>query len=886
MFRRSIDLMAEGIRILHVDDESAFSALTSDTLEDLDDTLTVETTTDPNTALDIISQESIDCIVADHDMPDQTGIEFLHSVRESHPSLPFILFTGKGSEELATEAIRAGVTDYVQKRPNPEQFELLIKRIRNAVLYHRTEDKLERRESRIDAYRDLLDRALVETDTYLWEWDLERDIVRRYPENQPFDSLSSSEIGDVFDGFLSRVHPDDRESVREAIESGIETETGYFFDCRFQTGHDEWRWIRDYGAVIDDGTKAVGSVTDITKIRKSKDRFHERTLQLADLIDDLEALRFVRDTDGHYIHMNPRYRDRLDCPAETVIGRTPIDLFGDEFGEQLLSADAHVIETGEPIELTQMIPQDERIPDQPIHLHPITDESGAVTMICGIAPTASGFGNEPAASAAFAAGLDLALSGNRTGMWEWNLESGELVWDDTMEELCGFNATNVEMVLENLHPADRSDLEKTIPTIRKTGLIDREVRLYRDGAIHWLHVRGKLLETSDGTGDRMVGIVADIDDQKARERELLDHRQNLERLLEASTELTMAESIDACHEITIGAAVSILGFDWCTIAAPDASEEYFEIRAISEDAPMEIGDRPFGLADGIAGEAFQSGKPSVVNDVLEYLDLEPNETAIRSALSIPIGDRGVFQAAATTTNRFDETDQRHAQLLVTVMQSALERVNQSRELKRQNERLDEFAAVISHDLRNPLTIAQSRLELLARAVQNEHIEPIESAHQRMETMIEDILRTARMGTQQGPTETLSLESLVTECWNYIQTDAASLHIDEDTEIRANRTALAQLLENLLSNAVEHGGASVTITVGSLPTGFYIEDDGVGIDDSVAQSIFDPGVSSTSTGAGFGLTIVEHVVDAHDWDIAVTESDAGGARFEVTGVGSG
>lgn len=105
----------QAIRILHVDDEPDFAEMTATFLEREDDRFDVEIATSPNEGLNHLKLESFDCIVSDYNMPTRDGIEFLKDVRDDHPDLPFILYTGKGSEEIASDAISAGVTDYLQK---------------------------------------------------------------------------------------------------------------------------------------------------------------------------------------------------------------------------------------------------------------------------------------------------------------------------------------------------------------------------------------------------------------------------------------------------------------------------------------------------------------------------------------------------------------------------------------------------------------------------------------------------------------------------------------------------------------------------------------------------------------------------------------------------
>lgn len=127
------------IDVLHVDDEPELADLVAIFLEREDDRIAVHTATTPETGLKILNSTDIDCIVSDYDMPERNGIELLQDVREDYPNLPFILYTGKGSEELASRAISNGVTDYLQKCNGTEQYVLLANRIDNAVSKYQAE---------------------------------------------------------------------------------------------------------------------------------------------------------------------------------------------------------------------------------------------------------------------------------------------------------------------------------------------------------------------------------------------------------------------------------------------------------------------------------------------------------------------------------------------------------------------------------------------------------------------------------------------------------------------------------------------------------------------------------------------------------------------------
>jgi len=214
-----------------------------------------------------------------------------------------------------------------------------------------------------------------------------------------------------------------------------------------------------------------------------------------------------------------------------------------------------------------------------------------------------------------------------------------------------------------------------------------------------------------------------------------------------------------------------------------------------------------------------------------------------------------------------------------------ERKQRERELERQNERLDEFAGVVSHDLRNPLHIARGRLALIAEECESDHIEAIERAHDRMATLIEDLLTLAREGDELNGIEPVDLGDLVWTCWQHVETGDASMRTDIDMQIRADTTCLQQLLENLIQNAVKHTGDDVTVTVGELDDGFYFEDDGPGIAPENRAAVFETDYSTAQSGTGLGLKIVERVVEAHEWEICVSEGTDGGTRFEILGIES-
>jgi len=218
--------------------------------------------------------------------------------------------------------------------------------------------------------------------------------------------------------------------------------------------------------------------------------------------------------------------------------------------------------------------------------------------------------------------------------------------------------------------------------------------------------------------------------------------------------------------------------------------------------------------------------------------------------------------------------------LVGVTRNVTERVERERQLRQQNERLGEFASVISHDLRSPLNVAQGRAALLAEQGESEHLDPLLQALDRMEAIVEDTLTLARQGDTISETESVSLTNLVGKCWATVDTGEATIDIVDEMTFQADPDRLRHVFENLFRNAVEHGGSDVTVRVGCLnELGIYVEDNGSGIPVEKRDEVFEPGHSSAQGGTGFGLTIVKRIVEAHGWELSVADGTDGGARFE-------
>jgi signal transduction histidine kinase len=207
-------------------------------------------------------------------------------------------------------------------------------------------------------------------------------------------------------------------------------------------------------------------------------------------------------------------------------------------------------------------------------------------------------------------------------------------------------------------------------------------------------------------------------------------------------------------------------------------------------------------------------------------------------------------------------------------------------LEERNEQLESFASVVSHDLRNPIDVAETYVAAARSDPSTEHLDRIEDALSRMRTLIDDVLNLAREGQVVDDVDRVTLADVAEDAWAQVDSDAASLSVETSAAtLRADPSRLQQCLENLFRNAREHGGDTVAIRVTATDgNGFAVADDGPGIPAADRDDIFDPGVTS-GDGTGLGLAIVERIADAHDWTVAVEASERGGARFVFADVDS-
>jgi len=851
------------IAVLLVEDDAALADLTATYLEREDDDIDVTTRADAESALDHLAGAAVDCIVSDHDMPGMNGLEFLEAVREDRPDLPFVLFTGKGDEGVASDAISAGVTDYLQKDTGTDQYTVLANRVRNAVEKRRSQSAL--REE-----KHLLEQVLATTPGSV-VFDTDGRVASATDRAQATLGLTDAALPADPDWTLADLDGeplDDSDHPARRVARSGQPLHGERLAVVFPDGWE--KYLVMHCAPIFDGDdvdRVVASFTDITdRVRRERELARVQTIVQA-VGDPVYTL----DDDGVFTFVNDAFEERSGRDREDLVGTHCSTLLTDD---DLAAGEAVVADLRDGDAETATVElSGENWADGVDHLD----------VHIALLPGDGGFRGT--------AGVVRDVTEQRRR--ERRLRESEEKYATVVEEASDGVFVAQDGVLKFANPEGADILDADPESVEGTPVADVIAPEHREKVLTRLErrldgedpERRYEFEAVTETGDRVpieftastityendpavLAICRDVSDRRERDRQ----RRRAETIVET---------------------------------APDA------VFIVDEDANYVDGNRQAADLLGLPHEELADhGVPDLVDAGVFDPEVVPRYRETVAAL-LSAGndhDKGKFEFRVHPEGGDDtRVVECHLALrphdgdfrgTIGVLRDVTERNRRRRELETQNERLDEFASVVSHDLRSPLNVATGWLQRYRETGDEAALDTVADSLDRVDEILDELLTLARDGADGRETETVALQVAAVAAWNAVDTGDAHMSVDaDDVDVEAVPGRLQELFENLFRNAVEHatpeavarggdgtradGTGGVTVRVGDLAErdGFFVADDGPGVPEDDREDVFEVGHTTSQDGTGFGLAIVDSIAENHGWTVDLVESEAGGARFE-------
>ena len=920
--------MGSRFKILFVDDEPGLADLTATFVEREDDRISTVTATNVEVGLERLAEHDVDCIVSDYDMPQQNGLKFLGKVRDRFGSIPFILYTGKGSEEIASKAFSAGANDYFQKKEGPDQYTLLANIITNLVEKHHAEREKERNLEVMETAQEGL--SIVS-----------KDGTFEYV-NQAYTDTFGYDQSELVGRSWSFLYPEeDVEHVRYEVIPTIPDDGVWSGETTFLRS-DGTRIIANHTLARARGDRLICTVRDITEALEREEELQERRTLLDLFIQKVEEYAiFTLDPDGHVTTWNSGAERITGYEADEILGE-PFSVFFTEFDREeglpnrlLARAEAEGIATHEG----RRRRKDGSTFWEDVTISAIRDDEGALV----------GFGNVVYDATKEQTDQQRQRATERK-IRRLHDTTRALVDSDTKADVSKIAVDALQDTLNLplggcwLYDAATETLKPVAATARSEELLGGLPTFERGDALAWqafesgepmtfdgisahpdrhnpeTTIRSELILPLESHGVLVIGSTApnDFTESDSIVAEILAENTSMaldrvERQTQLNEERAFIES--ALDHLT----------DTFYVFSPDGSP----IRWNSQ-LPTVTGYTDEEIAEMHVLDFFEGDDKGRVADAVERIP-EAGETEVTADVVTKNGERipYKFTGARLTDSAGEITG------LVGIGRDISDQKECEAELERRNERLEELSSVLSHDLRSPLNVAQRNLEMVQETGEMDRLEYVERALQRMNTLIEDLLVLARQGRVISTTTDIQLAAAAERAWEHVESRDASLTVTTERTLLADETRLLQLLENLLRNAVEHGstgsqtqsddavehgstssrpsvddavehgstgsqtqsddavehgstssrpstddavehgGPDVAVRIGDLPDGFYVEDMGPGFPETVREQFENGDIVE----GHLGLRIVRTISDAHGWDMRLTESENGGSRVE-------
>lgn len=671
------------MKVMLVDDEPGIRDQGKIFLEKFDPDFEVTSASSAILGMEKLFEEDFDIVVSDYQMPEVNGIEFLEKMREDGVQIPFIMFTGRGREEVAMKALNLGAQRYIKKGGGlKSQYWILGDAIKQEVIHFSVKNALKEKKRRYESFfKTIKDCAFITSKDGRWiEFNEAALDLFGYDDTE---ELKNVQIKNLYND------PVERKEVTSLIE-----EKGFAKDIPVDL-------VRKDGSVIhtkitsvvlkDEEDRVIGyqgTIRDISKEMKFEMDLERSKKDLTKILNSMTDSVFIHPLHDDFIFVNKAAIDHLGYSQEELMSMSPFDINKPdhtdkvkewidkiEEKEKFTFNSIHVTRSGKeiPVEISSKLVN-------------FRGEEVILSVVRELSRQKKGMFDldfyQRMCKPLFKKSLD--------GIYVHDLEGNFLDANRSALEMLGYSREEIEnMNVKDLIVENSEEVFRNIEHIIETeGDVQHKIYHLRrkDGERITVETDGCLIYRGDEPYG-IIGIARDVTERDNYERELKDTAEKLKDLHEYTIKMNSAEDFKKIYKYALKAAKNVLDFEDSTFM--DVWDD--EIKVILTTAENVKLGTTCQLSETVAGRAFSENKTIVVVDIDEYEGkYSASSDSYKSCIAVPIEDRGIFQVISDNAGAFDKFDKEMAELLALQLDTALKRKEEENKIKRSKKEYQAF----------------------------------------------------------------------------------------------------------------------------------------------------------------------------------------------------
>lgn len=623
----------------------------------------------------------------------------------------------------------------------------------------------------------------------------------------------------------------------------------------------------------DGSIRLYGLTMDITPLRLTKEQLQKTQEQFTSIMENAPFSIYIKDQDGRYTFCNRKTLKVLNKSKDEIIGKRDEEFMPREIALEITKLDQRVLD-----EKKSLVNEEDIFLNEKMHTFysikfPIRDDKGEVYAICGISNDITARRQAEEALRSSEERLALALEGSGLGVWDWNLKSNQLIWNDNTEKILHYSASDGKHHFSDftsrVHPEDLARINQAL-----SFAIDNKTKFRAEFRIVWPDKKirsvlsiGRAIYDESGSPCRMVGIIHDITIRKRAENELQESQQRLQSILDHSPSSIFLKDLEG--RIVI------------------ANKQFAKV--FKRPLKDLIGKTNYDLVPPVIAQSFEQNDKIVI-DSRKTIEIE-------EVAELPDGTHTFISAKFPVYNSEGEI-----KYLGGIATDISDRKKFEKSLQEAVRVREEVLAIVSHDLRNPLGVMMVGAALIERKSPDDEFgkwvknqaQRIHKGGQKMNALIEDLLSLAKIeaGHFTLNKSPYLITQLLDEAMEFAQAAASEKEIlikkvsqiDGHT-IDCDGAQISRVFSNLISNAIkftpQEGMIILEAKTQSDEVIFSVTDTGPGIAEHHLPNVFDRFWQAQNTahkGTGLGLAIAKGIIESHNGRIMASSQFGEGATF--------